>query len=155
MANAIRNTGVGRPGGRILYLLLWATVLSTGGCADDAGGQQAVSGTVTLKGKPVAMGMIEFLPVASTSPGETLSKSGAVIDNGKFDIPKQKGLLPGRYKVSISAPDKQHTLGDDELPGPTSSRTHKDLIPPEYNLKTKQEVEVKKNEPNKFDFAVP
>jgi len=140
-----------KPCGWNMALFLLVAGLLAGGC-DDAGGLQAVSGTVTLKGKPVEMGMIEFIPVGGISAGGT--KSGAVIENGRYEIPKQKGLVPGRYKVTISAPDKHNKIGGDELPGPTSSRTSKDLIPPEYNLKSKVEVEVKKG-PNSFDFPVP
>jgi hypothetical protein len=142
-------------GGRVALLLALAAILPASGCGDDALGRQAVSGTVTLKGKPVEVGMLEFRPAAPASDGATYTRSGAVIADGKFDIPKEKGLVPGKYKVSISAPDKHHKLGGDELPGPTSSRTSKDLIPPEYNLKTKLEVEVKNDRPNTFDFAVP
>jgi hypothetical protein len=83
------------------------------------------------------------------------TRTGAVIRDGEYLVPRDKGLVPGKYKVSISAPDKLHKLGGDELPGPTSSRTSKNLIPPEYNLKTKLEVEVRKDKPNRFDFAVP
>jgi hypothetical protein len=138
---------------RCLFVL--TVVLATGGCGDDAGGRQAVSGSVTLKGKPVAEGMIDFIPLAGPSGGGTYTKSGAVIKDGKYTIPKNQGLVPGQYKVSLSAPDKHHKLGGDELPGPTSSRTSKNLIPPEYNLKTKQVVEVKKDGPNTIDFTIP
>jgi hypothetical protein len=153
MSILIGKNGLAKSNGRIAALVLFAAVLPAGGC-DDPGGLQTVSGMVTLKGKPVEMGMIEFIPVAAASADTTYTKSGAVIENGRYDIPKQQGLVPGRYKVSISAPDKRNKMGGDELPGPTSSRTSKDLIPPEFNLKTKLEVEVKKG-PNTFDFLVP
>jgi hypothetical protein len=139
---------------RVALLLALATVLPAGGC-DNAKGLQAVSGTVTLKGKPVEFGMLEFRPTAAASGTAVYTRSGAVIADGKFEIRKDKGLVPGKYKVSISAPDKHHKLGGDELPGPTSSRTSKDLIPAEYNLKSKLEVEVRNDRPNTFDFAVP
>ena len=160
MSMTIEQASAGKRSKGIGLLVALAAIVSAGGCGDDAGGRQAVSGTVTLKGKPVETGMLEFRPAAGTSEagtseGVTYTRSGAVIADGKFQIPKEKGLVPGRYKVSISAPDKHHKLGGDELPGPTSSRTSKDLIPPEYNLKTKLEVEVKKDGPNTFDFAVP
>jgi hypothetical protein len=155
MLMMIEQASAGKRGKGIGLPVILAAIFSAGGCGDDAGGRQAVSGTVTLKGKPVEVGMLEFRPAAGTSEGVTYTRSGAVIADGKFQIPKEKGLVPGRYKVSISAPDKHHKLGGDELPGPTSSRTSKDLIPPEYNLKSKLEVDVKKDGPNTFDFAVP
>ena len=143
---------VAQNGGRVALLLALAAVLLAGGCRDDPMGLQAVSGTVTLKGKPVDSGLLEFRPMANSA---TYTRSGAVIADGKFEIPKEKGLVPGKYKVSISAPDKHHKLGGEELPGPTSSRTSKDLIPPDYNLKTKLEVEIRNDHPNTFKFDVP
>jgi hypothetical protein len=154
MSNPIGKKIVGTVVGRVVRVATIAALFLAGGCEDDAGGRQAVSGAVTVKGKPVEMGMIEFIPVAGASAGGTYIKSGAAIENGKYEIPKQKGLVPGRYKVTMSAPDKHNKMGGNELPGPTSSRTSKDLIPPEYNLKSKVEVQVKKG-PNNFDFAVP
>src|SRR5438445_4447017 len=124
MSILIRKTIVGQFNYRMVVLLLSAATFLAGGC-DDAGDRQSVSGTVTLKGKPVEMGMIEFIPAAGMAAGGT--KSGAVIENGRYEIPKQQGLVPGRYRVTISAPDKRNKMGGDELPGPTSSRTSKDL----------------------------
>src|SRR5689334_21930419 len=85
--------------GSAALLLASAALLAAGGCSDNGLGLQAVSGTFTLKGKPVESGMLEFRP-ATTSNGATYTRSGAVIADGKFDIPKDKGLVPGKYKVS-------------------------------------------------------
>lgn len=145
---------MGRCGKLTALLVALAAGLLSGGCG-DAEGLQPVSGTVTLKGNPVAEGMIEFMPTSGASKGRTYTRSGAVIKDGKYTVPRDQGLVPGEYKVSISVPDKHHKLGGDELPGPTSSRTSKNLIPPEYNLKTKLVVEVKKDGPNAFDFPIP
>src|SRR5262245_15145756 len=120
---------VGRGSRSLVLLVIVTAALPAGGCGDDAGGRQAVSGIVTVKGKPVDEGMIDFIPVGGASTGSKYTKSGAVIKDGKYTIPRNQGLIPGEYKVSISAPDKHHKLGGDELPGPTSSRTSKNLIP--------------------------
>src|SRR5438094_5861676 len=89
-------------GGRVALLLALAAVLPAGGCGDNGKGLQTVSGTVTLKGKPVESGMLEFRPTAAASGAAAYTRSGAVIADGKFEIPKEKGLVPGKYKVSIS-----------------------------------------------------
>ena len=154
MSTSLPKTILSKGRSRVVYLVVVMVILSAAGCGDDGRGLQPVSGTVTLKGKPVAEGMLEFRPVGSPT-GADYTKAGAVIHDGNYVIPRDQGLVPGKYKVSISAPDKLHKLGGDELPGPTSSRTSKDLIPPEYNLKTKLEVEVRKDQPNKFDFNIP
>src|SRR5689334_16254156 len=111
----INKTIAGKPSGRVAWLLLFAVVLPAGGCGDDAGGRRAVFGTVTLKGQPVDMGIITFI----RAEGGTVFQSGGVVANGRYEMPKDKGLIPGRYKVSISYPDKHNKLGGDELPGPT------------------------------------
>jgi hypothetical protein len=155
MPLATQKRTLSRCEGPTAFLLALSVTLLSSGCGDDAGGRRAVSGTVTLKGNPVAEGMIDFIPAAGPTKGSRYTKSGAVIKDGQYTIPKNQGLMPGEYKVSISAPDKHHKLGENELPGPTSSRTSKNLIPPEYNLKTKLIVEVKKDGPNTIDFAIP
>jgi hypothetical protein len=68
------------------------------GCGAD--GRQAVSGTVRFRGQPLAIGNIEFSPEDNQPTLEA-----AAVRNGEFAIPKAKGLLPGRYKVRINAPD--------------------------------------------------
>jgi hypothetical protein len=155
MSTSIQKTIIGKGDSPLAYLVAAAALLWACGCSDNPRGLQPISGTVTLKGKPVAEGMLDFWPVGGSSTGANYTRAGAVIHDGNYDIPRKDGLVPGKYKVSISAPDKLHKLGGDELPGPTSSRTSKDLIPPEYNLKTKLEVEVRKDQTNKFDFNIP
>ena len=71
MSNLIAKSIVGKLSGRVVALLSCATVLAASGCGDDAGGRQAVSGTVMLKGKPVEMGMIHFDPAAGSSAGRS------------------------------------------------------------------------------------
>ncbi len=118
------------------------------GCG-GSGGRMAISGDVTLKGKPLEEGVIEF--VSDTG------KSGATISKGKYEILAMQGLLPGTYKVLITAGDgKTPADSPDGLPGPTGANiVSKDLIPPEYNTKSKQEITVKSSPPNKFDFPIP
>lgn len=118
------------------------------GCG-GSGGLQAIKGVVTLSGKPLDEGVIEFVSVSS--------KSGAVITNGKYDIPADHGLMPGTYKVLITSGDgKTPVDSPDGLPGPTGANiVSKDRIPPEYNTDTKQSVTVTDSGPNQFDFTIP
>jgi hypothetical protein len=155
MSISLLKTVIRKGGGSLAYLVAVAGILSALGCGEDPRGLQPVSGIVMLKGKPVSEGLLEFTPVGGSSAGTSYTRAGAVIRDGNYVIPRNQGLVPGKYKVSISAPDKHHKLGGDELPGPTSSRTSKNLIPPEYNLKSKLEVEVRKDRPNAFDFDIP
>lgn len=108
-----------------------------------------IQGDVTLKGKPLDEGVIEFVSDST--------KSGATILKGKYDIPVDQGLMPGVYKVLITAGDGRTPADSlDGLPGPSGANiVSKDLIPPEYNTNSKQEVTVKSSPPNKFNFAIP
>jgi hypothetical protein len=131
----------------ILFLLplLLPIMIGCGG----SGGRMAVNGEITLKGKPLDEGVIEFVSDSG--------KSGATISKGKYEIPAMQGLLPGTYKVLITSGDGRTPADSpDGLPGPTGANiVSKDMIPPEYNTKTKQEITVKSSAPNKFDFAIP
>jgi hypothetical protein len=121
------------------------------GCGPDYGDRQEISGTVTLRGTPVKQGIIEFLPIS----GDGATKGGSVIENGKYHIPRESGLVPGKYRVLITAPDAMSPVDSDQPPGPSGNYVAKDLIPAEYNSKSTQEVEVKKPGPNVFDFPIP
>jgi hypothetical protein len=135
-------------------LLVVALLLVAGGCGDSAGGRQEISGTVTLRGQPLDEGVIEFHPLDDPSPGQPVTKSGAMINDGKYLIPKAHGLVPGKYRVVISSGEKKGPRLGAGDPGPKSIFS-KERIPPDYNLKTKQVVEVKRGGRNKFDYVIP
>ncbi len=63
--------------------------------------RRAVSGKVSLNGAALDAGEIRFASVG----GEKASASGTHIANGQYQIPEEKGLRPGTYRVEISAPD--------------------------------------------------
>jgi hypothetical protein len=143
---------------RWLELLLGVlAVLPSGGCGDATGGRQEISGTVTLQGVPLDEGVIEFFPVGDSSPNNIATKSGALIKDGKYFIPKDKGLIPGKYKVVITAGDrKTPDLPADAPPGPTPATVlSRERIPADYNERSKQFVEVTKEGPHRFDYAIP
>lgn len=112
-------------------------------------GRIAVNGSVTLGGAPLDEGVIEFVSVGM--------KSGATIQNGKYEIPRDQGLVEGTYKVMITSGDgKTPADSPDGLPGPTGANiVSKDKISKEYNINTKLEAKVQGSSPNKFDFAIP
>jgi hypothetical protein len=130
-------------------LALWSMVLA--GCGEGSDGlpREAVSGTVTLDGQPLAEGSIQMIPIAKDGrPG------GAIIKEGKFSIPKADGLLPGQYNVIISSIDPASAPPPPSgPPGPVDPATlPKNLIPEEYNKRSKLTLEVKPGTPNTFPF---
>jgi hypothetical protein len=138
----------------VASLLLACLIASLSGCGRSYGGRKAISGTVKLKGEPVNDGTIDFLPIS----GDQATKSGAQILNGSYKIPAEFGLLPGKYRVSITAGDGR-TRADapaDQPPGPTGANiVSKDRIPKEYNIESTQEVEVTEKGPNVFNYDIP
>jgi hypothetical protein len=138
---------------RLLSASVFCLVAS--GCGDDYGGRQEVSGVITLKGQPLDQGSISFMPLGESANQGMVTQSGAVITEGKYHIPAEQGLVPGDYQVSISSADGLTPADPDAPPGPTGNTVTKDRIPPEFNVNSKQKVQVKEGEPNSFDFSIP
>jgi hypothetical protein len=134
------------PVGLVLSLLLVASWL---GCADPSGGREAVSGDIRFKSEPLDQGTIQFIPTDGQD-----TTSGGMIHQGSYTVEKMKGLKPGKYKVVISSGDPKESAPPGELPG-APFPVAKERIPTDYNRASKQEVEVKKGGPNKFDFTIP
>ncbi|MBN2292644.1 MAG: hypothetical protein JXM70_09475 [Pirellulales bacterium] len=80
-----------------LVLLLLVELFSLAGCGSNS--RHALHGTVTLDGQAVKTGTISFLPSAGTSG----NSSGSEIKDGKYSIPAEMGLQPGKYRVTINA----------------------------------------------------
>ena len=138
--------------GPVVFLPGVLALFLAGGCGDRYGGRRAVSGTVTFQGKPLDQGSITFVPA---SP-DLSTQSGAGIRDGHYQIPRAQGLVPGKYKVSISSGDPG-TPADPSAgpPGPSGNYSSKERIPPRYNVRSTLEVEVQKGGPNEFDFTIP
>lgn len=132
-------------------LCLSLTVFSGCSNSSDPLNRQAVSGTVTLDGEDLDEGAITFAPNSATAGNATAT--GAVITEGKFQIPKESGLAPGEYRVSITSPESHSDRTGDDLmnnPGPPS----RDRVAKKYNLNSELKASVQSGEPNKFDFDV-
>jgi hypothetical protein len=134
--------------------LLVTTLVALHGCSPNYGGRQEVKGTIKLKGQPLDQGQITFMPIS----GDGTTKEGALIANGQYLIDRAHGLMPGKYRVSITSGDGR-TPADappDQGPGPTGANIiSKDRIPPEYGSNSKQDVEVSDKKPNVFSYDIP
>jgi hypothetical protein len=131
--------------------LLGALALTTlAGCA-ASNERQEITGEVNLKGKPVEEGFIHFHPVDNQPTGD-----GALIVKGRYKIPKEKGLLPGKYKVTIIAGNGLSGEGDASPDSPNAGKKQaKERIPPEYNKNSNVVKEITKEGPNEFNFNIP
>jgi hypothetical protein len=114
----------------------------------------AVTGEVKLNGTPLDKGAIRFTSITTTNG--KMYASGAVIKNGEFSIPQEKGLPPGSYRVEINSPDTKAPLVSVRLaPGqPLSPPTAPDRIPPDFNTESNHTVDVRTSEKNHFAFRV-
>ena len=136
---------------RICVLVLSALAASILGCGPNYGGRQEVKGTIKLKGQLLDQGVIDFTPLESQP-----TKGGALISNGAYLIPAKSGLMKGKYRVIITAGDGRTRENSDEPPGPTGANIiSKERIPADYNVNSKQEVEVTDNKRNVFDYDIP
>lgn len=134
----------------MMALLGFLLLLTSVGCgpAANSDGRKAVTGNISLNGAPIQSGSIRFEPES----GQTAS--GSTIAEGKYEIPADKGLMPGKYRVFINAtePDSDQRSVEDLMnnPGPPK----KELIPAKYNKKSEVTIEVTKEGPNQFDFPI-
>lgn len=135
------------------YLSVIASValVTISGCGPHSD-RLAVSGQVSLNGTPLDNGAIRF----SSTGGQKLFASGTVIKNGEFNIPQDKGLPPGSYRVEINSADTKAPLVSVRIaPGqPLSPPTAPDRIPAEYNTEAKHTIDVSPAEKNHFTFEI-
>jgi hypothetical protein len=128
---------------------LWIIAL-VAGCGTDEGPERAaVSGTVKVDGEPLAQGAITFQPTEGT---EGPSAGGAVTD-GKFDIPRENGVVVGKNRVEITGNRKTgRKVPDAGKPG-TMSDELVSAVSVEANRKSNL-VKTVTSGTNTFDFDV-
>jgi hypothetical protein len=148
-----------RPAFVLCSLISVATALS-GGCSDPYGGRMEVSGNVKLQGQPIKDGSIIFEPLEKQD-----THGGAQIADGAYQVPRERGLKPGKYLVRLTAGDGKTPArlgareGKDKqeaaAPGGSTNILSMDMIPDDYNVRSKQEIEVRSDRVNRFDFDIP
>jgi hypothetical protein len=125
-----------------------AAVLSRGCGPVDFSNRQAISGSVTLDGQPLDDGAILLEPPSLYEAGTAV---GATIRGGSFTIPRDRGPMPGTYRVRIysssgvqappAAGQTEHTL-----------RPMVERLPEVYNTKSEMRVDVTDGGSNRFRF---
>lgn len=115
-------------------------------CGDTGPKRYRVSGTVTYKSQPLKAGLINFLP-----EGGEATAGGSSISDGKYEIAAARGLIAGKYKVSISAPSGGGAVKEGEMPGVSGKET-RETLPARYNASTELTAEVTAGGKNEFNF---
>lgn len=120
------------------------------GCSHDPLGRHAISGTVNVDGVPLTRGNISFQPTEGQP-----TAGGAVVTGGRFAVPRDGGLVIGKYRVSINAPvpGTGGKVDENSLPGDPPAPP-KELIPAEWNSASTQFIELKKQGPFAFPFEI-
>jgi len=134
------------------YIAIWVVsfVLLLAGCGPaNPLGRKPLSGSITLDGKPLERGAIEFHPLE-----EGGVQSGALINAGRYSIPAHQGATPGKYRVVIYDTYESPPLPPGHMPGDDLPPTPKLKVPPEWNTKSQHTIEVNKSGPFKFNFDI-
>jgi hypothetical protein len=131
---------------RCLVCSLLIAVAAVAGCR-EATDRLAVGGKITLNGEPLDNGSIRFSSREAASP----MSAGAMIQDGAFFVPQDKGLRVGSYLVEISAPD---TKAPPVLDRASGMKVAPERIPAEYNVDSRQTIDVTAEGDNQFDFDI-
>jgi len=124
------------------YVLVLLLVLA--GCSSN--NRMAVSGDVTLDGKSLDGGAISFRP----APGNASNSSGGQIRQGRFQLTADRGLVPGKYLVTVQAfQPTGRTIKDGQ-----SGQMVPEQAEIKYNEAGKLEATVIAGEENRFNFQL-
>ena len=127
-----------------LAVLLVAAI----GCGGSK--QAAVTGEVTLAGRPVEGGTINFIPAGDTTALPAWGK----IEAGRYSIPADQGPALGSNRVEIHWIRKTGRKIRSVPPAPPGEMEEKaEVIPARYNSRSELEVQVQQGE-NTFDFKL-
>lgn len=134
-----------------LSLLIVPLICVLGCGSDDGLGRRAISGVVTFDGQPLADGSISFEPVEKST-----TSSGAMIVAGKYSVTKEQGLPPGKYRVVVNAikPGTGMTLPEGKFPGEEVGTPQQELIPADWNLNSKNFIEVTESGSTEFSHDI-
>jgi hypothetical protein len=129
-------------------------LLANSGCSGpkDRYARVPISGTVKLDGQPLMKGYIIFEP-----KGDQPTQTAGMIQDGKFDVPRASGPVPGKYLVSVYSGAEDATGGAE--PGApervSGKKTRGERVPKKFNIQTTLVREVQADGENVFDFDLP
>ena len=138
---------------RSRYLLGCALLLLAAGCTSKSK-FAAVSGKITLDGKPLANAMVSFQPVAKEgNVNAGAGSTGKTNENGEFTLTAatgEKGAVVGKHRVVITKVEEQPGTGDERPP--RGGWPQKDKIPAKYNSDSTETFDVPSGGTTKANF---
>jgi len=134
----------------IICIIYFWLVLPIGisGCSESGSGRVAVTGKVSFNGTPLSVGQITFEPL------EKGLAAGGEIKNGSFDIPRDKGPMPGKYKVRINSMQPTGKKIPTKRFGDELVDEVREAIPAKYNVKSELVAELSDGDTKTLDFAL-
>jgi hypothetical protein len=126
-------------------VLALSPIVALIGCSQsiDDRPREPVAGIVTMDGLRLPDGWILFSPMAEAS--EKSTSATAEIKDGSFSIPREQGLVPGHYKISVSRAEMKEHTGKAKKKMPERSKVlGPEQIPVKYNKQTTLQREIKR-----------
>jgi hypothetical protein len=141
--SVVRRRGRIRSWPCLSYLLATAVLVATTGCGGPV--RRAVAGSVTIDGRPLDEAVILFVPLDGDG-----RKTGGRIEAGRYELARDVGLLPGRYRVEVAddPPIDPGMRPDRQQPRPRRK------LPVAYSTASPLAVEVTADGPAEFDFEL-
>jgi len=130
--------------GRVGWTIWTALLAATVGCGGSD--RAAVSGQVTLGGKPVEDGAISFIPAGGAG-----APAWGKIEAGRYSIPARQGPAIGVNRVEIRWTRK--TGKKMSLPGGMIIDEQEEAVPARYNVQSELQAEIKRGK-NTHDFPL-
>lgn len=128
----------------VSWMAASAMTLGCGGPAIEIPELGAVTGAVTVDGKPLEGVSVTFVPESGALA--SVARTGS---DGKYELVY---AVPGTKEMIKGAAVGQHTVRIDVLPDPLA-QTASQPLPARYNLESTLKADVKQG-PNTFDFQV-
>ena len=130
-----------------------AILLVSAGCGSSGPPRAAIHGRVTVGGQPLAAGRILFTPV---HPNKGPATSTRVVD-GNYQLTAKDGPIVGVNRVQVEADLNLGFELDDEAAFAQrgGARLPPQPIPPEFNQLSTISVEIKADQDNACDVAIP
>lgn len=137
--------------------LLAPLALMTAGCSrsDSGAPRAAVTGVVTLDGRPLTNGMVRFVPTDGTKG----PKTAVAVSVGMFSVDARHGPVVGRHRIEIESTDHGDFPPDDEtalqrLKAAGAKGVKLLRIPPRFNVDSQIVESVSADGPNEFRFLL-
>ncbi len=138
--------------GNVSLPVLLTSLLFFSGCGGgDSFELAAVSGKVTMDGKPLAGVTVTYQPIAQDKKNPGAGSFGKTNEQGEFTLELittgEAGAAVGSHQVSITTPAPEDS-GDSDV------NDFADPIPARYNSQTTLTAEVKEGGTDKADFKL-